>query len=217
MGQRQDKSIKEKNGKRRLSKAMASYKHKTNRRWGVHKKQPPKLPAEERKRLQFENIASAKIQKAQKGLSNGSRYPKFGYKWYKRGVRKIDYEKIAIVRHILLSFHSFGEICPVLHELNNIMCVPSPGGKPRWEYYMVYRIIKDEAYCGVHTYKSKKHGVVRVENAFPALITPEFYQENQALLAEMSKNTRPRGYYKNLLERKKKEEQQQQQDEENKQ
>lgn len=134
---------------------------------------------------QNNNKTCARKQK-QNSTANGIKIREvYGYKVDRRiGTYCIDYETIPVVRHILVSFHSFGEITPIAHELNSIMFIPSPSGK-KWTNNAVLQIVKDETYAGVLTYTTKDNEQVRKEYGCPAVITPEVYRENQALLAKL--------------------------------
>ena len=133
------------------------------------------------------NSKTCACNKKQKSAAASIKYREvYGYKVDRRiGTYSIDYEKIPVVRHILVSFHSFGEITPIVHELNSIMFIPSPTGK-KWTSKSVLQIIKEETYSGVLTYTTKDNELVRKENACPAVITPEVYQENQKLLEKLA-------------------------------
>ncbi len=112
----------------------------------------------------------------------------------KRPVLELDPPRDAVIRRIFSMALSGTSILDITKSLNTDG-VPSPDGK-RWMKTTVHRMLGNEAYTGTlvwGTTAKDNTPPVRVENAFPAIVSPREFKKVQRLLkSKAPKVTHPR-------------------------
>ena len=158
------------------------------------------------------NSVRGRIPRLKRGCWTGAR-PPFGYKIGADGRLEIDPETAPTVRR-LFDLYASGKSLQEIVDILRADKEPSPGNTP-WARAAVRRILKNEAYIGLFKYGSSRRGkyahvspdgpetaktktfgprrepVFRLENAHPAIVTAEVFQEVQLRLVENRKHTTP--------------------------
>jgi site-specific DNA recombinase len=114
-----------------------------------------------------ERVMTGKAQKAQQGGYNGSRCP-LGYS-YSNGQFQVN-EQAATVRNVFDMFLAGKSINAIAKDLNDNSVPTAMGGK--WYASTVSVILDNGAYAGAAQWNG-----CEVDNAFPAIITKETYEQ----------------------------------------
>lgn len=136
---------------------------------------------------------SAEVQKghretALKGLHNGG-YAPFGYDVVNQQY-VINELEAAYVRRIFTAAQEGTGFKPIIAELD-AAGIAGKRGKPI-RYTQIYEMLRNEKYTGVYLYtpqetaeraqRRQKPGAIRIEDAFPAIITKAQFEEVQAIM-----------------------------------
>lgn len=148
---------------------------------------------------------SAEVQKghretALKGLHNGG-YPPFGYDVVNQHYQ-INELEAAFVRRIFTAAQEGTGFTAILEELH-AAGITGKRGRPI-QYTQLYEMLRNEKYTGVYLYTPKentnraqrrqKPDAIRIENAFPAIISKEQFSEVQHIM-DSRKNTGRKANY----------------------
>lgn len=140
---------------------------------------------------------------ASRGFFNGSRVP-FGFVGAKvrdgqtlRTKLAPDPEKAPVMRRIFTECTGGKGIKEIVKGLNRDG-VPAPNGR-KWSISSVHRMLTNEAYAGRFVWgkrcivASSKQPPVAVDNAWPAIVDPETFDQVQRLLKERAPKMTPPG------------------------